>query len=72
MQLKELETEKQAKANQLKSYLKEAEAGTVGDRTVTWKSISKNSVDTKRLKEEQPEIYSSYLTQSQYRRLSVA
>jgi putative phage-type endonuclease len=72
LQLKELETAKKAMANQLKSYMKEAEVGTVGDRMVTWKPISKNCVDTKRLKEEQPEIYSSYLTQSQYRRLSVA
>jgi predicted phage-related endonuclease len=71
-QLKELETAKNAAANQIKSYMKEAEVGTIGDRRITWKSISKSSVDTKRLKEEQPEIYTSYLTQSQYRRLSVA
>lgn len=71
-QLKELETAKNAVGNQLKSYLKEAEVGTVGDRKITWKSISKNTVDTKRLKSEQPDIYTSYLTQSQYRRLSVA
>lgn len=71
-QLKELETAKNAVGNQLKSYLKEAEVGTVGDRKITWKSISKSTVDTKRLKSEQPDIYTSYLTQSQYRRLSVA
>ncbi|MCC8162238.1 MAG: YqaJ viral recombinase family protein [Lachnospiraceae bacterium] len=71
-QMKELETAKNAAANQLKSYLKEAEIGTVGDRKVVWKSISKTSVDTKRLKSEQPDIYADYLTQSSYRRLSVA
>lgn len=71
-QLKELETAKNAVGNRLKSYLKEAEVGTVGDRKITWKSISKSTVDTKRLKSEQPDIYTSYLTQSQYRRLSVA
>lgn len=71
-QLKELETSKDAVANQLKSYLKEAEKGTVGDRTVTWKQISKSTVDTKKLQSEQPEIYSSYLKDSSYRRLSVA
>lgn len=71
-QLKELETAKNAVGNQLKSYLKEAEAGTVGDRKITWKSVSKSTVDIKRLKSEQPDIYTSYLTQSQYRRLSVA
>jgi predicted phage-related endonuclease len=71
-QLKELETAKNATANLLKSYLKEAEVGTVGDRKVIWKQVSKSTVDTKRLKTEQPDIYTNYLTQSQYRRLSVA
>lgn len=71
-QMKELEVAKNAAANQLKCYLKEAEAGTVGGRTVTWKPVSKGIVDAKRLKAEQPDIYTSYLTQSSYRRLSVA
>ena len=44
----------------------------VGGRTVTWRPVSKNIVDAKRLKAEQPDIYTSYLTQSSYRRLSVA
>lgn len=71
-ELKEIETAKNAAANQIKSYLKEAEVGIAGDRRISWKQISKNTVDTKKLKEEQPEIYSSYLTQSSYRRLLVA
>lgn len=71
-QLKELETAKSAAANQLKSYLKEAEAGTVGDRKIVWKQIFKSSLDQKRLKEEKPDIYNGYVTQSSYRRLSVA
>ena len=71
-ELKKVEAAKNAAANQLKSYLKEAEAGTVGDRTVTWKEISKSTVDAKRLKTEKPEIYNSFLKDSSYRRLSVA
>ena len=71
-QIRELETAKNAAANQLKSYLGEAEAGTVGDRKITWKSVSKNSVDTKRLKSEHPDIYTDCLTQSSYRRFLVA
>lgn len=71
-QVKELETAKSAAANQLKSYLKEAEVGTVGDRKITWKQIYKSSLDQKRLKEEKPDIYDGYTTQSSYRRLSVA
>lgn len=71
-EVKRLETEKDAAANQLKSFLKDAERGTVGDRTVTWKQISKSTVDAKRLKAEQPDIYSSFLKDSSYRKLSVA
>lgn len=71
-ELKKVEAAKNAAANQLKGYLKEAERGTVGDRTVTWKEISKSTVDTKRLKNEKPEIYDSFLKDSSYRRLSVA
>lgn len=71
-EIKKLETEKNAVANQLKSYLKEAETGIVGERKITWKEIFKSSLDTKRLKSEKPEIYTDYLTQSSYRRLSVA
>ena len=71
-ELKALETAKSAAANQLKSYLKEAEAGTVGDRKIVWKQVFKSSLDQKRLKEEKPDIYNGYVTQSSYRRLSVA
>lgn len=71
-ELKRVETAKNAAANQLKSYLKEAETGIVGDRKVTWKQISKSTVDTKRLQSENPDVYRSYLRDSSYRRLSVA
>lgn len=71
-EIKKLETEKNAAANLLKSYLKEAEIGIVGERKITWKEIFKSSLDTKRLKSEKPDVYTDYLTQSSYRRLSVA
>ena len=70
-QLKTLETAKNAAANMLKSYLRDAEVGKVGDKKIIWKQISKSIVDTKRLKLEKPEIYDSYLTTSSYRRLSI-
>ena len=70
--IRKLEKHKNATANRLKSYLGEAETGVVENRTISWKRITKNSVDTKRLKAEQPEIYANYLTKSSYRRLSIA
>lgn len=71
-QIKELENAKNAAANQLKSFLKEAEIGKVGEHKVSWKQISKSSLDQKRLKEERPDIYSGYMVQNSYRRLLVA
>ncbi len=71
-QIKELEIEKDAAANQLKSYLKEAEVGIVGNHKIVWKPMERVSLDTKRLKREQPDIYDGYTTLSSYRRLSVA
>ena len=71
-QIKELEDAKNAAANLLKSHLKEAEVGTIGDKKVMWKQISKTTVDIKRLKTEQPNLYDSYLTQSSYRRFTVS
>ena len=71
-QIKALESEKNAMGNKIKGYMKEAEIGVVGDRRILWQSISKSSIDTKRLKAEKPDIYADYLQQSRYRRLSVA
>lgn len=71
-QIRKLEEEKAAAVNQLKNYMRECETGIVGNRKITWKMVSKSSVDTKRLKEEQPEIYEAYLSESQYRKFTVA
>jgi len=52
--------------------LKNEEGGTVGTYKITWKQISKSSLDQKKLKEEKPEVYEDYTVQSSYRRLSIA
>lgn len=71
-QLDGLKVKKEMVANKLKNYLKENESGTVGNRRVTWKSITSTTFDKKRLEAEQKEIYDQYCRKSQYRRLSVA
>lgn len=71
-QLDELMTRKEALANQLKSYLKDNEAGFIGGHKVSWKQIHTTSFDKKRLKKELPDIYSQYEVQKSHRRLSVA
>ncbi len=71
-QLAALKEQRDAVANQLKNYLKENEAGTVGGRTVTWKTITSTGFDKKRLEKENRQIYEAYVTKSSYRRLHVA
>lgn len=71
-ELKILETEKAALANQIKNYMKEYETGIVQDRKIVWKTVEKSSFDSKRLKKEKPDLYEDYLTHTQYRRLQVA
>ena len=71
-QIKALEEEKDAVANQLKNYLKENEVGIIGDRKVTWKQITAKGFDKKRLEKENKEVYEAYLITNSYRKLSVA
>ena len=71
-QMKEVKERKDALANQLRNYLGENEAGVVKGRTVTWKQVTKATLDSKRLEKENRQLYDEYLKESQYRRLSVA
>lgn len=71
-QIKESEERKEALANQLRNYLGENESGTVGGKVVTWKQLTRKYIDTKRLELEKQDIYKEYLTESRYRRLTVA
>lgn len=72
-QLKDMEKRKTGLSNQLKAALGEHEEGRMEDgQIVRWKRVEKNVVDTRRLREEQPEIYSKYRNVSAYRTLTIA
>lgn len=71
-QMKEIGERKEALANQLRNYLGENESGMIGGKVVTWKQLTRKYVDTKRLEKENRDVYDEYLTESQYRRLTVA
>lgn len=53
--------------NQIKGLMQDAERARVGDRLVTWKSQTRESVDVKWLAEELPDVYKQYLKQSSSR-----
>jgi predicted phage-related endonuclease len=57
--------------NLLKQMIGEHEAGTVGDRVITWKSISQERIDATTLKSEHPKIYKKYSNIISYRRFTV-
>jgi len=58
-------------ANKLKALLGENESGVADDRFVTWKSISSEKFDAKKLQEHEPDVYKKYLYKSSYRRFSI-
>ena len=60
-EISSLESRKKVIEHRLQSELKEYEIGFCKERKITWKSVTKTSVDTKRLKEELPEVINDYL-----------
>jgi len=67
----ELETEKRLIEQELKLYLGEAEIAENEQYRVSWKSVSSNRIDEKRLKEEKPEVYKQYQKTVESRRFTV-
>ena len=68
---KAAKTRKDEAANKLKAMLGEAEKGFVYDRKVSWTNVEGTRLDTKKLKENEPEIYEKYTKTSNYRRFQV-
>ena len=56
---------------ELKLYLGEAEIAENEQYRVSWKSVSSQRIDEKRLREERPEVYEKYRKTTQYRRFMV-
>lgn len=69
--LNELKKEKEELANQLRNYLGGNETGIVGNRKISWKTVTSVVFDKGRLEAERGEIYREYCKKSQYRRLSI-
>ena len=68
-ELKEKETELK---NELKASLGDGERlVSRGNTLVSWKTYSRRSLDRTQLREEKPEVYAQFLTESSYRRFSV-
>lgn len=68
---KQAAEQKEKACNRLKALLGENETGIAGNRIVTWKNIVSERIDSKKLKADNPDIYSKYIQQSGYRRFAI-
>src|SRR5690606_1132885 len=69
---KAAEARRKEAENRLKALLGEAEVGLIaGEPAVTWRTVASQRLDTKRLREERPDIYEEYAKPSTYRRLQI-
>lgn len=62
---------KEEAINKLKALLGENEKGVINERVITWKNVSSERLDTKKIKIEKPEIYNEYLRKYDSRRFSI-
>ena len=69
--LEKIETEKRQIDQELKLYLGDAEIAENEHYRISWKNYSRSSIDEKRLKAEQPEIYEKYRRETISRRFTV-
>lgn len=69
--LEKIETEKRQIDQELKLYLGDAEIAENEHYRISWKNFSRSSIDEKRLKAEQPEIYEKYRRKTISRRFTV-
>jgi putative phage-type endonuclease len=70
-QIEKFIEQKQEAENLLKQMLGDNEVGSAGARTITWKSISQERLDSKTLKSEHPVLYKKYANKTSYRRFSI-
>lgn len=69
--MEELQEEQKKIEQEVKLFMKEHEYAYSDRYQVSWKNIDTTKLDTKRIKEEQPEIYETYGKTSHYRRFEV-
>lgn len=67
----ELETEQKAIEQEVKLLMKENELVVSGKYHVSWSSVDTARLDTKRLRQEKPEVYQDYTKISSSRRFIV-
>lgn len=62
--IKALETEKKLIEQEIQLHMEEFEVAKIGDRKITWKTSSRNTIDSKKLKSEMPDIAAKFMKTS--------
>lgn len=70
-EIKALEEQKAEYENKIKAKLGSNEIGKTENYKISWKTQISNRIDSKRLKEEQPELYKRYTKESKSRKFTV-
>lgn len=65
--IKALETEKKLIEQEIQLHMEDFEVAKIGDRKITWKTSSRNTIDSKKLKAEMPDIAAQYTKTSNSR-----
>lgn len=68
---KEFAELKDEAVNKLKMLVGNNEIGTINNSIVSWKNVCSERLDSKRLKEELPEVYKKYLKKTETRRFMI-
>lgn len=71
-EMDKLSLKKEEICNKFRNYLKNNEVGVVAGRKIKWKTVKSSRLNSKKLKEDNPQLYENYLCESQYRRLQIA
>ena len=70
-QIAELEKEQKQIEQEVKLYMKDNELAVSDNYKISWSSIETTRLDTKRIKEEKPELYQDYAKVSSSRRFQI-
>lgn len=69
--IKDLEEQSKDIENNIKAYLGENESALAGEFIVNWKNYSRSSIDSKKLKADDPNLYEKYIKTSSYRKFEI-
>ncbi|WIF95160.1 YqaJ viral recombinase family protein [Caminicella sporogenes] len=69
--MSKLDEEKKKIEQEIQVEMGENELALIGDRKITWKTVSSNRFDSKSFKKDYPDLYNQYTKKSLYRRFQI-